>query len=59
MWGQMCDYCHCMYIDISHKDLGRIHNTVVHELLHFKYPEMEDGPKFDKLVEKTLMGKKR
>jgi predicted metal-dependent hydrolase len=46
-----------MYIDISHKDLGRIHNTVVHELLHFKYPDMEDGPKFNKLVTKTLMGK--
>ena len=57
--GQICSNCHCMYIEITSKDLGLIHNTVVHELLHFKYPDLVDGPKFDKLVTKTLMGKKR
>jgi hypothetical protein len=58
VWGQQCDNCNMMYIDVSHHDTVRIQDTVVHELLHYKYPDMDDGPKFQRLVEKTLKGKK-
>lgn len=44
-----------IYLNIAkHKDMAELLYTIVHELVHVKYPELRHGSKFEKLVSKTL-----
>lgn len=41
-----------IYINVLlHKDIYELNGTIMHELLHYKYKDMNDGDEFDKLVD--------
>ena len=44
-----------IYLNIKkHKNMAELLYTIVHELVHVRYPNLKHGVKFEQLVEQTL-----
>ena len=46
-----------IYINVkNHKSAGDLIDTIVHELIHIKYPKLRHGQKFQDKINKIIIG---
>lgn len=58
-YGVYFDDINTVFINVKHfQTRGRLRQTLVHELVHKRFPYMGHGPNFEKKVQDILKGKK-
>ena len=56
-WGSTVPKDREIYINVKkHKTAGDLLDTVVHELVHIKYPKLKHGSKFQNRVNDIIIG---
>ena len=57
--GISCNKCNTLYINIEqNNDIRDLENTIVHELVHLRFPKLRHGEEFFTTLGMILMGKR-
>ena len=56
--GYCCKRINCIYIAYArHHTLKDLEHTLLHELIHFRFPSLQHGPKFEAKIKELKIGK--